>query len=194
MPWTEIFAGETDLEVSGVELKRLREERGLTQEGLAELSGVSRPAIHRIENGQQAPRQSTVSKLAWALEVEPSDVVPGLFPKPGGPTPGVALTPEILGRFEPYIATVARRLARSAGDAEDLEGAGREGLFEACRKFRDDGGMAFEAWAKNYVRNRIMDEARRHHERTGKTDSFEDALPPEWEGDIPDMATMTDEE
>jgi transcriptional regulator with XRE-family HTH domain len=177
-----------------MELRRLREKRGLTQEGLANLSGVSRPAIHRIENGQQAPRRSTVSKLARALEVEPSAVAPELFPKPGSPTSGVALTPEILGGFKPYIATVARELARSAGDAEDLEGAGRESLFEACRKFRDDGGMAFEPWAKTYVRNRILDEARRHYGRTEKTDSLEDALPPEWEGDIPDMATMTDEE
>ena len=54
--------------------------------------------------------------------------------------------------------------------------------------------MAFEPWAKTYVRNRILDEARRHYQSTEKTDGFEDVLPPEWEGDIPDMATMVDEE
>lgn len=183
-----------DLEVSSMELKRIREERGLTQERLADLSGVSRPAIHRVENAQQAPRQSTISKLARALEVEPSDLAPELFPKPGSPPPGVPLTQEILSRFEPYIATVSHNIARDAGDAEDLEGAGREGLFEACRKFREDGGMTFEPWAKNYVRNRILDEARRLYEKTGKTDGFDDVLPVEWEGDIPDLATMTDGE
>lgn len=180
--------------MNGADLKRLRKERGLTQEGLADLSGVSRPAIHRVENGQQVPRRGTVSKLAHALDVEPSDLAPDLFPKPGGPPLGVELTAEILGRFEPYIATLAGRIAWSGGDVEELEGAGREGLLEACRKFRPDGGMAFDPWAKNYVRNRILDESRHQQENTGRTDTFGDVLPPEWEGDIPDMATMIDEE
>lgn len=177
-----------------MELKKFREERDLTQEGLAGLSGVSRPTIHRIENGQQAPHLGTVSKLARALEVEPSDLAPELFPKPGSPPAGVPLTAEIHRNFAPYIASVASKVARDVGDVEDLEGAGREGLFEACRKFSDTGGMAFESWAKNYISNRILDEARRYYARTEKTDSFEDTLPPEWEGDIPDMATMSDEE
>lgn len=175
-------------------MKRLREERGLTQERLAGLSGVSRPAIHRIENGQQAPRRGTVKKLAQALGITPWEVAPELFTRPGDQPPGVKLTPELHRRFEPYIATLAWKIARNAGDVEDLEGAGREGLFEACRKFEDTEGMAFDAWAKNYVRNRILDEARRHYEKNERTYGFEETLPPEWEGDIPDMATMTDEE
>lgn len=177
-----------------MELKRLRVERGLSQEGLADLSGVSRPAIHRIENDQQVPRLGTISKLALALGVEPSDVAPEIFPKTGSPPRGVALTPEIHGKFKPYIATLARRIARDAGDVEDFEGAGREGLYEACRKFRNGGGMAFDPWAKNYVRNRILDEAKRLYKRTERTDSLEDVLPPEWEGDIPDWGSMADED
>jgi transcriptional regulator with XRE-family HTH domain len=177
-----------------VELKKFREERGLTQEGLAGLSGVSRVAIHRIENGQQDPRRGTVKKLAEALGITPWEAAPELFSKPGDRTPGVNLTPELHRKFEPYIATLARKIARNDGDVEDFEAAGSEGLFEACRKFREDGGMAFEPWAKNYVRNRILDEARRHYQRTEKTDSFEDVSPPEWEGDIPDLNTMSGEE
>jgi len=176
-----------------MDLKKLREERGLTQEGLADLSGVSRPAIHRIENGQQAPRRSTVSKLASALGVHPVDVAPGMFVRSEEASPGVELTPKILSDFESYISTVAGRIARGVDDAEDLEGVGRMGLLEACEKFRE-GGTTFDSWAKSYISNRIKDEARRLHKTTGKTDSFEDVLPPEWEGDIPDMATMTDEE
>ena len=49
-----------------MDLRKLRAERGFTQDELAALSGVSRPAIHRIENGQQAPRRGTVKKLAAA--------------------------------------------------------------------------------------------------------------------------------
>lgn len=180
--------------MSGTDLKRLREERGLTQEGLADLSGVSRPAIHRIENGQQSPRRNTISKLTQALDVEPNDLAPALFPEPGGAPQGVELTTEIFEKFQPYIATLAGRIAWSGGDAEDLEGAGREGLLEACTKYRPDGGMKFDGWTKTYIRNRILDESRRQQEKIGKTDSFEDVLPPEWEGDIPDMATMMDDE
>lgn len=177
-----------------MELRRLRLERDLTQEGLAGISGVARPTIHRMENGQQKPRKSTVRKLARALEVEPSDIAPDLFPAPGSPPPGVPPTPEIQRKFEPYITTLARRISRSPDDVEDLAGAGREGLIEACQKFRDTGGMDFEPWVKTYVRNRILDEAKRYYEGSERTYGFEETLPPEWEGDIPDLGTMQDDE
>lgn len=177
-----------------MDLKKLREDCGLTQEELASRSGVSRPAIHRIENGQQAPRRGTVKKLAQALGMAPWEVAPDLFTRPGEQPPGLKLTSELHRKFEPYIATLARKIARNAGDVEDLEAAGREGLFEACRKFKEGEGMDFEPWAKNYVRNRILDEARRHYEKNERTYGFEETLPPEWEGDIPDLGTMSDEE
>jgi transcriptional regulator with XRE-family HTH domain len=107
-----------------VELKRLREERGLTQEGHARLSGVSRPTIHRIENGQQAPRRRTVKKLAQALSVAPWEMAPGLFTRPGGKPPGIKVTSEVREQFEGYIAALAFRIARSPADVEDLKELG----------------------------------------------------------------------
>jgi predicted transcriptional regulator len=55
-------------------LRRVREERFLTQQDLAEKSGVSRVTILRIEQGVEA-RISTARKLADALSVEPSELV-----------------------------------------------------------------------------------------------------------------------
>jgi len=50
-----------------------RLERGVTQKELAELSGVGRPTVARLENNGEA-RISTVTKLATALEVKPGDL------------------------------------------------------------------------------------------------------------------------
>lgn len=60
----------------GDRLKRLRGDRGLTQEELAEASGVSRDLISMLERGARtSARLSTVSALAHALDVEVSELV-----------------------------------------------------------------------------------------------------------------------
>jgi transcriptional regulator with XRE-family HTH domain len=55
-------------------LKRLRESRFLTQEELAERSGISRPTIARLESAGDEARLKTIRKLAAALEVEPQEL------------------------------------------------------------------------------------------------------------------------
>ena len=52
----------------GASLKRLRMERGLSQEELARRLGTSKQAISRYENGARVPKISTVSALAAALD------------------------------------------------------------------------------------------------------------------------------
>jgi transcriptional regulator with XRE-family HTH domain len=51
----------------GVELRRIRKERGLTVEGLAEKSGVSATTIRAVERGTREARLDTVAKLAKPL-------------------------------------------------------------------------------------------------------------------------------
>lgn len=54
------------------ELKNCRIRAGLTQEQLAEKSGVSRTTIANIERGsQEFLKSSTIIKLADALKVDP---------------------------------------------------------------------------------------------------------------------------
>lgn len=48
---------------------RLRKERGLTQEQLAEAVGVRQPRIAEVERGDANPRLLTLSRLAFALGV-----------------------------------------------------------------------------------------------------------------------------
>jgi DNA-binding XRE family transcriptional regulator len=50
-----------------------RLDLGITQKRLAELSGIGRPTIARLENGGET-RISTVTKLANALKVKPADL------------------------------------------------------------------------------------------------------------------------
>jgi transcriptional regulator with XRE-family HTH domain len=55
-------------------LRELRQHKGLTQEELAEGSGLSPRTIRRLENGESAnPQLPTVRLLAKALEVEPDE-------------------------------------------------------------------------------------------------------------------------
>jgi transcriptional regulator with XRE-family HTH domain len=50
-------------------LRRLRTKRGLSQQGLAEKSGLSREYVARLETGQHNPSLATLQKLAKALGV-----------------------------------------------------------------------------------------------------------------------------
>ena len=58
-----------------VKLRSVRERLFVTQEELAERTGMSRATISRIESGQQRPRISTVRKLAAALGVSPEKLI-----------------------------------------------------------------------------------------------------------------------
>ena len=51
-------------------LKKLRKERGLTQEGLARKANVSYHTVIKLENGRiENPKIETVMRLAQALSV-----------------------------------------------------------------------------------------------------------------------------
>lgn len=53
----------------GKNLRATRQKLGLTQEELAQRSGVQAGEISRIERGKRDPQISTVEKLARALEL-----------------------------------------------------------------------------------------------------------------------------
>jgi len=51
-------------------IRKLREQRGMTQGQLAERAGVSREYVARLEAGRYDPSLSTLEKLAKALKVD----------------------------------------------------------------------------------------------------------------------------
>ena len=52
-------------------LKRLRRERGLTQEELADLAGLNRNYVGMIERQENAASVDTLEALADALQIKP---------------------------------------------------------------------------------------------------------------------------
>jgi transcriptional regulator with XRE-family HTH domain len=62
------------MEVDVKELKRLREDRVLSQRELARMANLAYGTVWRIENGYPEARTSTIRKLAAALGVEPREL------------------------------------------------------------------------------------------------------------------------
>ncbi len=56
-------------------IRRLRQERGLPQEKVAELADLQRKYISLLERADYQPKLSTVFKLAEALGCRPSELV-----------------------------------------------------------------------------------------------------------------------
>ena len=60
----------------GEVIRELRDERGLSQEALAGAAGLHRTQISLIERGQRSVRLDTIVRLAKALKVQPSEMMP----------------------------------------------------------------------------------------------------------------------
>lgn len=68
----------------GLRIKEVREGLELSQEDLADLAGLHRTHVSLIERGQRSARLETVEKLAIALRVQPSELMPKIiFPVNG---------------------------------------------------------------------------------------------------------------
>lgn len=106
----------------------MREEAGMTQTGLAEVAGVDRVTVNRIEHGRISPTIETLEKLARALDVEVAD----FFPKAQAPLPL---------NFEPSAG-----LGRSSELKQPSEGV--PDLVEALRT---DLKLAFEILLRSEV-------------------------------------------
>jgi transcriptional regulator with XRE-family HTH domain len=60
----------------GEKLREVRTKRLLTQDELAEKAGVSQSTIANIERNNAEPQFRTIRKLAKALNVDPTSLVP----------------------------------------------------------------------------------------------------------------------
>lgn len=62
----------------GKQVAKLRKERGITQQQLAENTGMSVVAIAYIETGKRWARLGTLNKIAKHLKVNISDLLHGI--------------------------------------------------------------------------------------------------------------------
>lgn len=59
----------------GTNLRELRKSLGLTQEDVAQRSGVHATEVSRIEGGKRDPKVSTLERLARAVGVKPGQLL-----------------------------------------------------------------------------------------------------------------------
>ena len=59
----------------GYNLKKIRKDKGLTQDKLSEITKISIASIQRYESGKRQPNIQTVNKFAQALNVSLDDLI-----------------------------------------------------------------------------------------------------------------------
>ena len=93
---------------TGANIKRLREQHGLTQEQLGKMVDVSRSTITQWERGWTTPRMGNVQLLAGALGVSTADIIADELP------PSNAIKPATV---KPAYAPLLGRV--HAGEAQE---------------------------------------------------------------------------
>jgi transcriptional regulator with XRE-family HTH domain len=59
----------------GQRIRTIRRQKGITQDHLAELAGLNRVHLYRLENGRQSMTLNTLKVVADALEVRVRDLI-----------------------------------------------------------------------------------------------------------------------
>ncbi|HYI09745.1 MAG TPA: helix-turn-helix transcriptional regulator [Thermoanaerobaculia bacterium] len=67
-----------EAEKFGAAVRRLRERRGLTQEALAERSGITATYVGFVERGDSVPTLTVILQLATALKIRPGELLDDL--------------------------------------------------------------------------------------------------------------------
>jgi Predicted transcriptional regulators len=67
-------------EILGGAVRTLRNQRGWTQEDLAEKAGVTATYVGQVERGDKVPSLTVVLKLARGLGVAPTELLAGFTP------------------------------------------------------------------------------------------------------------------
>ncbi len=136
------------------ELTRIRKERGLSQQALADLSSVTKATINQIERGRRSPNLETLEKLAEALEVEVADFFPkaqgALFPPEQAQRRSEGV--QTVGPYDLYRTISLKRLVR---DEQALNRGVESGRAQRTYP-ADDEKQAKERLA-GYTKNELVD-------------------------------------
>lgn len=93
----------------GREVRRRREQAGLTLEALAEKAQLSPNFVGAVENGRKDPSLSTIKKLAKGLRVGPGELLGGVEGLSSAALEGARLFDEV----PPQVRDAALQLLRT---------------------------------------------------------------------------------
>jgi transcriptional regulator with XRE-family HTH domain len=91
-----------------VRLARLRKQRGLTQEALADLVNITKTQVYRYENGSSQPTLEVIKRLAIALSVTTDQLI--FEEDERQPDESLALLMEGVARLDPDEKHILREL------------------------------------------------------------------------------------
>ncbi len=63
------------MKADGEKIKVLRDEKLMTSQELADLAGISRDVIYRLENHKSGANQTSIKRIARVLGVEPKELL-----------------------------------------------------------------------------------------------------------------------
>ena len=114
----------------GARIKRERRRRGMTQNDLGAKAGTHQSTISAVEAGDGDIRVGTLLKIAQAMELTITDLLPGYAKEPQAPEGSADALAEVLerlGAITKELKEVEQRvtvLRNSAADPEEPEGGG----------------------------------------------------------------------
>ncbi len=68
-----------EIKTTGTQIKNFRRLRGMTQQDLADATGLALATISRIENNRHVPETATKQVIARAFGVSVEEMNPGLY-------------------------------------------------------------------------------------------------------------------
>src|SRR5215203_2455228 len=141
------------------QLKRLREERGLSQVKLAAKADLNPATVNQIERGARNASPGTLRKLAEALGVSLVALIEGNYPKAPAPQPSLDDAAQSEA-FQHALAVLFRGLARRGQGI--IEQSLREGPSEALSRelaeYHDETAALYRIKRRRDIFGRDSDE------------------------------------
>ena len=125
-----------DNQTIGKQLKKTRQNRNMTLDELAEVTGVSKPMLGQIERGQSAPTVTTLWKIATGMKIPFSSFLQPVQVMRYAPFSRHSMPP---GHRRLYLGTGAsRKSSASTYSSREKEmvrvpSSGRLGLFSTSK-------------------------------------------------------------
>lgn len=99
----------------GIRIRQAREARGMTQERLAQLAGLTRTSVVNIERGRQKVMLHTLYAMAEGLRVSVADLVPS----PAEASVEEQLRADPVAQDDPSVLRFWQRARSQADDKEE---------------------------------------------------------------------------